>query len=53
VPNVLGMGLQDALYLLESQGMKVNVSGFGTVRKQSIPAGSHIQTNHNITIELL
>jgi cell division protein FtsI (penicillin-binding protein 3) len=53
VPNVLGMGLQDALYLLESQGMKVNVSGFGTVRKQSIPAGSHIQTNHSITIELL
>jgi cell division protein FtsI (penicillin-binding protein 3) len=53
VPNVLGMGLQDALYLLESQGMKVNASGFGTVRKQSIPPGSHIQTNHNITIELL
>jgi cell division protein FtsI (penicillin-binding protein 3) len=53
VPNVLGMGLQDALYLLESQGMKVNVNGFGTVRKQSIPAGSHIHNNPNITIELL
>ncbi len=53
VPNVLGMGLQDALYLLESQGMKVNVTGFGTVRKQSIPPGSHIQINPNISIELL
>jgi cell division protein FtsI (penicillin-binding protein 3) len=53
VPNVLGMGLQDALYLLESQGMKVKVSGFGTVRKQSIPAGSNIYNNSNITIELL
>ncbi|MFM9004343.1 MAG: penicillin-binding protein [Flavobacteriales bacterium] len=53
VPNVLGMGLQDALYLLESQGMHVNVSGFGTVRRQSIPAGSHIPSNSNITIELL
>jgi cell division protein FtsI (penicillin-binding protein 3) len=53
VPNVLGMGLQDALYLLESQGMKVKVSGFGTVRKQSIPAGNHIHNNPNITIELL
>jgi cell division protein FtsI (penicillin-binding protein 3) len=53
VPNVLGMGLQDALYLLESQGMRVKVSGFGTVRKQSIPAGSHIHSNPQITIELL
>ena len=53
VPNVLGMGLQDALYLLESQGMKVKVSGFGTVRKQSIPAGSYINNNPNIIIELL
>jgi cell division protein FtsI (penicillin-binding protein 3) len=53
VPNVLGMGLQDALYLLESQGMRVKVSGFGTVRKQSIPAGSHIHSNPHITIELL
>lgn len=53
VPNVLGMGLQDALYLLESQGMSVKVSGFGTVRKQSIPAGSHIHNNPNIIIELL
>jgi cell division protein FtsI (penicillin-binding protein 3) len=47
------MGLQDALYLLESQGMKVTVSGFGTVRRQSIPAGNHTHNNPNITIELL
>ncbi len=53
VPNVLGMGLQDAIYLLESQGMKVKVSGFGTVRKQSIPAGNNIHTNPHISIELL
>jgi cell division protein FtsI (penicillin-binding protein 3) len=53
VPNVLGMGLQDALYLLESQGMKVSVTGFGTVRRQSLPAGSYIPSNSNITIELL
>jgi cell division protein FtsI (penicillin-binding protein 3) len=53
VPNVVGMGLQDALYLLESQGLRVQVSGFGTVRRQSIPAGNAIQSNHQITIELL
>jgi cell division protein FtsI (penicillin-binding protein 3) len=39
VPNVVGMGLQDALYLLENNGMKVRVSGYGTVKRQSIPPG--------------
>ncbi len=53
VPNVVGMGLQDALYMLESNGMKVRVMGFGTVKRQSIPAGSSIQSNPNIIIELL
>ena len=53
VPNVVGMGLQDALYLLESNGMRVKVMGYGTVKRQSIPAGATIQTNPNIIIELL
>ena len=34
MPNVLGMGLKDAIYLLENKGLKVKVSGFGTVKKQ-------------------
>jgi len=42
VPNVVDMGLKDALYLLESKGLKVAVDGRGTVRKQSIQAGSRI-----------
>ena len=53
VPNVIGMGLQDALYLLESNGMRVKVMGYGTVKRQSIPAGATIQSNPNIIIELL
>jgi cell division protein FtsI (penicillin-binding protein 3) len=40
VPNVVDMGLTDALYLLESKGLKVIVNGRGTVRKQSVEAGS-------------
>ncbi|MCF8236521.1 MAG: transpeptidase family protein [Saprospiraceae bacterium] len=39
VPNVLGMGLRDALYLLENSGLKVDVIGVGKVRRQSVPAG--------------
>jgi cell division protein FtsI (penicillin-binding protein 3) len=53
VPNVVGMGLQDALYLLENSGMKVKVYGHGTVRRQSVPAGNNIKSNPYITIELL
>ena len=51
VPNVEGMGLSDALYLLESVGMKVTHSGYGAVQSQSIKAGRKI-TNDNSTIHL-
>jgi len=53
VPNVVGMGLQDAVYLLENSGMKVQVYGYGTVKRQSVSAGSNIRSNPYITIELL
>ena len=48
IPNVLGMGLRDAIYILENQGLKVTVSGLGKVRKQSVPAGRKVkgQTIH-------
>ncbi len=48
VPNVLGMGLRDALFILENKGLKVTVSGLGKVKKQSVPAGRRIkgQTIH-------
>ncbi|MFM7812880.1 MAG: PASTA domain-containing protein, partial [Flavobacteriales bacterium] len=52
VPNVLGMGLQDALFLLERSGLRVQVVGYGTVKKQSIPAGNSIVGNSPIIIEL-
>lgn len=42
VPNVVGMGLSDALYLLESRGLTVKVSGYGTVVEQSLAAGAEI-----------
>ena len=40
VPNVIGMGLRDAIYLLENAGLKVGVSGVGKVRSQSVRAGT-------------
>lgn len=40
VPNVIGMGLRDALFLLESQGLNVDPVGMGRVRRQSVSAGA-------------
>lgn len=41
VPNVVGMGMRDALYLLENQGLRVEINGkYGKVRSQSIRAGT-------------
>ena len=52
VPLVLGMGLKDAIYLLESVGLKVIVKGRGTVVEQSIEAGSAIKKNQIIYLTL-
>ena len=44
VPSVIGMGLRDALYVLENNGLKVeSVKGVGKVTKQSIMPGTKIQ----------
>lgn len=39
VPNVVGMGLSDALFLLEKEGLRVTTKGYGTVATQSILPG--------------
>ncbi|TXC78879.1 penicillin-binding protein [Luteibaculum oceani] len=52
VPNVVGMGLMDAIYLLENRGLQVVVSGRGMVKKQSIPPGRRIRANETIKIDL-
>ncbi len=40
VPDVRGMGLRDALYILESIGMRVKISGVGRVSTQTIRPGT-------------
>jgi cell division protein FtsI (penicillin-binding protein 3) len=52
VPNVVGMGLRDAIYLLESKGLQVRIVGRGTVVKQSVNAGAKIQRGQEIVIHL-
>lgn len=52
VPNVIGMGAKDAVYLLESKGLKVRINGTGKVRKQSITAGSRVIKGQTIGLQL-
>lgn len=40
LPSVLGMGLKDAIYLVENRGCKVRVEGVGKVRRQSLAPGT-------------
>ncbi|MBK7567770.1 MAG: transpeptidase family protein [Bacteroidetes bacterium] len=52
MPNVKGMGLRDAMYLLESNGLKVGVSGSGKVTSQSVEAGQAINKGTFVSIQL-
>jgi cell division protein FtsI (penicillin-binding protein 3) len=51
-PNVLGMGLRDALYVLENEGLNVIASGRGKVSSQSIAAGSLVKKGDKIQLVL-
>ncbi len=52
VPDVTGMGLSDALYVLGNAGYKVTAHGAGAVVNQSVTGGSLIPKGSVITIEL-
>jgi cell division protein FtsI (penicillin-binding protein 3) len=52
MPDVQGMGLKDAMYLLENNGLKVYVEGWGKVKQQSIPAGNKIVKGSSIYLKL-
>lgn len=52
MPDVTGMSVKDALYLLERNGLRVQVSGTGQVQAQSIVAGSAVRKGSNVLLEL-
>ncbi|TCD00811.1 penicillin-binding protein [Pedobacter psychroterrae] len=52
MPNVKGMGLKDALYILGNVGLKTRVKGSGIVIGQSILAGNRIGKGLLVQIEL-
>jgi cell division protein FtsI (penicillin-binding protein 3) len=52
MPNVKGMGLRDAVSLLEGMGLKVSHSGKGSVVSQSPAAGSRIKRGNSVNLTL-
>jgi cell division protein FtsI (penicillin-binding protein 3) len=52
VPNVNGMGAKDAVFLLESRGLRVQLQGRGKVKSQSIKAGTHLVKGQTISLTL-
>jgi len=52
VPDVRGMGARDAVYLLESLGLRVRVSGVGKVAEQSLEPGQAVTLGNTCELKL-
>ena len=52
MPDLRGMGIQDAIYLLESYGLVVEITGSGSVQSQSISKGNKFIKGSLIKLEL-
>lgn len=53
VPSVIGMGLVDALFVLESKGLSVQINGSGIVKDQSINPGAKLVKGQLIILDLI
>ncbi|QUB47447.1 transpeptidase family protein [Prevotella sp. oral taxon 475] len=52
MPNVVGMGARDAVFLIESRGVKTRLSGRGKVMRQSIVPGTKLKKGMRCELEL-
>jgi cell division protein FtsI (penicillin-binding protein 3) len=52
MPELRGMGLRDALEILNSLGARVDFEGYGRISAQSLPAGSRISKGQSVTLVL-
>ena len=52
MPDVTGMGAQDAVYTLESRGIRVKLNGRGRVKHQSYPVGKEIMKGSECILTL-
>jgi len=52
VPDVRGMSLRDAIYLLENKGLRVKISGKGKVLRQSPEHGARYNEETVVSLEM-
>lgn len=52
IPDVIGMGAKDALFLMQERGLKVRFEGYGNVTKQSIDPGTKANKGETIKLTL-
>ncbi|MFO8236442.1 MAG: penicillin-binding protein [Bacteroidales bacterium] len=52
MPNVVGMGIKDAVFILEKLGLNVEINGRGSIREQSIQAGTKIKPGDKVTLTM-
>lgn len=52
MPNVQGMMLRDAIYILEQNGLQVSFQGHGRVSEQSISSGTKILKGQRVELNL-
>ena len=50
VPDVIGMGVKDAVYVLQERGLRVRINGCGQIAKQDIAPGSPAIKGKTITL---
>jgi cell division protein FtsI (penicillin-binding protein 3) len=53
MPDLIGMGLKDVLFLMENKGIHVKANGRGNVTKQSIEPGSKIERGMELQLDLI
>lgn len=52
MPDLRGMGLKDALFVLENMNIKVSAKGKGKVKTQSLAPGKTFTKNQSVILEL-
>lgn len=52
VPDVTGMGVRDAVFAMQSRGIRVRTKGCGRVKSQTLPAGSALKKNSSVLLLL-
>lgn len=52
IPNTVGMGAKDALYLMKKAGLRAHINGYGKVVSQSLQAGTKAPKGAYVTLTL-